>query len=277
MSRIRPAFERLRAERRHGLVTYVTAGDPDLDRSCEILCAIDRAGADVLEVGVPFSDPLADGPVIQRAAERALAGGASLDRILDRLAGIRGRLRAPIVVFTYANPLLRMGIDRFSGRASEAGVDGVLVLDLPIEEAEECRDTLARHDLDMIFLLSPTTTQARIRKAAELGRGFLYGISRLGVTGARDSVSADAQELVTRIRQETRMPVALGFGISRPEHVREVCGFADAAVVGSALVSVIAEASRDPELVARVEEYVRWLRGEAIEPATIASGPRQVS
>lgn len=267
MTRLADVFSRLRAERRTGLVTYVTAGDPDLPRSMDVLRALDAAGADVLEVGVPFSDPLADGPVIQRASERALAAGATLARILDALASARPDLAAPIVVFTYANPLLRMGVDRFRDLASRAGVGGVLVLDLPIEEAGEFRDRMAERDIDTIFLLSPTTTEPRIRKAAELGRGFLYGISRLGVTGARDSVAAGARELVARIRRQTDLPIALGFGISRPEHVREVGAYADAAVVGSALVNVVAEASGGPHLGARVGEYVRWLKGDAAAAA----------
>src|SRR4029453_59462 len=175
--------------------TYTTAGDPDLPRSAEILKALDRAGADVLEVGVPFSDPLADGPVIPRATERALAAGGNLRTALAMIGQVRPQIAAPIVVFSYANPLLRMGVDDFARQASDAGVDGVLALDLPIEEAGPFRETLAAVDIDTIFLLSPTTTEARIRKAAELGSGFLYGISRLGVTGARDVVSADADRV----------------------------------------------------------------------------------
>jgi tryptophan synthase alpha chain len=263
MPRIADTFARLRADRRPGLVTYVTAGDPDLARSGEILKALDRAGADVLEVGVPFSDPLADGPVIQRATERALAAGTNLSGVLDLIGGIRGGLRAPVVVFSYANPMLRMGIPEFARRAAAAGVDGVLALDLPIEEAGEFRDILAGSSLDTILLLSPTTTEERIRKAAAIGSGFLYGISRLGVTGARDRVASGAEGLVRRIRAHTTMPVALGFGISRPEHVAEVSTYADAAVVGSALVAKIAEGGSAGELTGRVEDYVRWLKGAA--------------
>ena len=263
-SRLDATFRRLRDERRAGLITYTTAGDPDLPRSGEILCALDRAGADVIEVGVPFSDPLADGPVIQRATERALAAGGSVRTALALIETIRPRVAAPIVVFSYANPLLRMGIEQFARAAASAGVDGVLALDLPIEEAAGFRETLAASGLDTIFLLSPTTTDQRMRKAAELGRGFLYGISRLGVTGARDRVATGAAELVKRIRAHTSLPIAVGFGISRPEHVAEVTTFADAAVVGSALVALIAEASGSPDLLERVETYVRWLKGAAV-------------
>jgi tryptophan synthase alpha chain len=263
VTRIADTFTRLRAEGRPGLVTYTTAGDPDLPRSADILKALDRAGADVLEVGVPFSDPLADGPVIQRATERALAAGGSLRAALALVEQVRPHVSAPIVMFSYANPLLRMGVDAFATRAAASGVDGVLALDLPIEEAGDFRTTLKAAGLDTIFLLSPTTTDARIRKAAALGSGFLYGISRLGVTGARDRVASGAEALVKRIRQHTSMPIALGFGISRPEHVAEVGAYADAAVVGSALVSMIAESSGSTDLIDRVEAYVRWLKSAA--------------
>jgi len=268
MSRLAETFVGLRRDGRTGLITYTTAGDPDLARSAEILKALDRAGADVLEVGVPFSDPLADGPVIQRATERALAAGATLRGVLDVVKSVRNDVTAPIVIFSYANPLLRMGLTDFADRASEAGVDGVLALDLPIEEADEFRRALAAKGLDTIFLLSPTTTDARIKKAAELGRGFLYGISRLGVTGARDRVASGAEAMVKRIRQHTTMPIALGFGISRPEHVAEVGLYADAAVVGSALVSLIAEASGSPQLLEQVECYIRDLKSACVASRT---------
>src|SRR3954464_4652807 len=260
MSRLADTFAALRREGRPGLVTYTTAGDPDLPRSGEILRALARAGADVLEVGVPFSDPLADGPVIQRATERALAAGGSLRASLNLIETVRRDTRTPIVIFTYANPIVRMGLDAFAARAAAAGVDGVLGLDLPVEESDEFRNAVSQVGIDTIFLLSPTTTDARIRKAAELGRGFLYGISRLGVTGARDRVASGAEEMVRRIRAITDLPLALGFGISRPEHVAEVGAYADAAVVGSALVALIAEASGSTELIRRVEDYVRSLR-----------------
>jgi len=259
-SRLTATFAALRAARRPGLVTYTTAADPDIARSAAILRALERAGADVLEVGVPFSDPLADGPVIQRATERALAAGGNLRVTLDIIKKVRSDVKAPIVVFSYANPLFRMGIAEFAARASASGVDGVLALDLPIEEAGAFQSTMDAAGLDTIFLLSPTTTDERIRKAAALGRGFLYGISRLGVTGARDQVAAGAEAMVRRIRAFTPMPIALGFGISRPEHVAEVGGYADAAVVGSALVSLIAKESGSNELVERVAAYVQSLR-----------------
>lgn len=264
MSRLADTFAALKREGRPGLVTYTTAGDPDLTRSGEILEALARSGADVLEVGVPFSDPLADGPVIQRATERALAAGGSMRATLMLIESVRRRIDTPIVVFSYANPIVRMGLETFAARAKAAGVDGVLALDLPIEEADEFRDALSQVGIDTIFLLSPTTTDARIGKAAELGRGFLYGISRLGVTGARDTVASGAEAMVARIRATTSLPLALGFGISTPEHVAEVGAYADAAVVGSALVALIAETTGSPQQIARIEDYVRSLRAACV-------------
>ena len=260
MSRIEDRFTQLRKDGRTGLVTYVTAGDPDLRRSADIIRRLDQAGADVLEIGVPFSDPLADGPVIQRATERALAAGVTLSQVLGMLKTLRHAISAPVVIFSYANPILRMGLDQFVSEAKAAGVDGVLTLDMPPEEGELFRSTFAAAGIDTIFLLSPTTTVERIRRAAALGSGFLYGISRLGVTGVRDSIDASAQELASRVKAETRMPLALGFGISRPEHVRSIGRCADAAVVGSALVNVIAEHGQSPALMDEVERYIRWLR-----------------
>lgn len=260
MSRIDERFAALAAQKRTGLVTYVTAGDPDLPRSAEILKRLDRAGADVLEVGVPFSDPLADGPVIQRATERALAAGATLPKVLDMLKSVRKEISAPIVIFSYANPILRMGLDRFVEAAGAAGVDGVLTLDMPPEEGEAFRAAFSLAGIDTIFLLSPTTTVERIKRAAELGSGFLYGISRLGVTGVRETIDDSARELAERVKGVTQMPLALGFGLSKPEHIKAIGHYAEAAVVGSALVKVIAEYGQSPKLLDEVEGYVRWLR-----------------
>jgi tryptophan synthase alpha chain len=262
MSRLSSAFDRLRQSGRPGLVTYITAGDPDLERSGELLVALEHAGASVIEIGVPCSDPVADGPVIQRAAERALAAGTTLGGVIDLISRIRPRLGVPLVLFSYANPIVRLGLGRFAEVAAKAGVDGVLVLDLPIEEAGDVRTALAGAGIDPIFLISPTTSAERIKKAAALGSGFLYAISRLGVTGARAALPPGARDLVSRIRAESQLPVALGFGIARPEQVREACRFADAAVVGSSLVSVIAEAGDGPELEDRVRQHVRWLLGD---------------
>jgi len=263
--RITDTFQRLKTAGRTGLITYVTGGDPDLARSIEILRALDRAGSDVIEVGVPFSDPLADGPVIQRASERALAAGVTLTGVLDLVNEVRADLQAPIVLFTYANPVFSMGAEQFAARAAAVGVDGVLVLDLPIEEAGPFRQTIVDAGMDPIFLLSPTTTDDRLKQTADLGRGFLYGISRLGVTGARDEVASGASVLAARIRAVSALPVAVGFGLSRPEHVREIGACADAAVVGSALVNVIAQEAESGDLIPAVERYVAWLRRD-IDP-----------
>jgi len=262
MSRLDVIFDAIRASPDPGLVTFITAGDPDLDRSAEILRALNSAGSDVLEIGVPFSDPLADGPVIQRASERALQSGTTLSRTISMVEQVRPKVEAGIVLFTYANPVVRMGQRVFLERAANAGVDGVLILDLPIEEAEEFHTTAKYFGVDPIFLLSPTTSDDRIKRAADLGQGFLYGISRLGVTGAQDTLSDGAETLVARIRRLTNMPIALGFGISRPEHVSAIGQWADAAVVGSGLVDVIARASSEG-LLADVERYVKWLRGKS--------------
>jgi tryptophan synthase alpha chain len=262
MPRLQDTFRRLQQEGRGGLIAYVTAGDPDAARSARILDAVARGGADVIEVGVPFSDPLADGPVIQRATERALAAGMTLRGCLDLVRAFRARHQTPVVLFTYANPVVRMDSEAFAAAAREAGVDGVLVLDYPVEEAEPLRAPLVAAGLDPVFLISPTTTDERIRRSGELGRGFIYVISRLGVTGARDALAADVEPLIARVRANTSLPVAVGFGISHPAHVAAACRHADAAVVGSALVQEIAGHAGSPDLAARVEAYVQWLKSE---------------
>lgn len=262
MSRLAACFDDLRRRRAGGLVAYITAGDPDLAQSADILRALEAGGADVIEVGVPFSDPMADGPAIQRASERALAAGVTLAGTLDLIAAVRSDLSAPVVLFTYVNPVMRMGLPTFAARAAHAGVDGVLLLDLPIEESGDARGVLNAHGLDHVLLVSPTTTPARLAEAAARGQGFLYAISRLGVTGARADVSASASALVARVRALTDLPVAVGFGISHPDHVRAVCRCADAAVVGSAIVAAIAEAAAAGRpAAADVERVVRWLKG----------------
>lgn len=261
MGRLADSFARLRETGRGGLVAYVTAGDPDAAASEEILVALAEGGADVIEVGVPFSDPLADGPVIQRASERALAAGMTLRGALALVAAVRRRIETPIVLFTYANPVVRMDPAVFAAAARDAGVDGVLILDYPVEEAEPLRVHMVAAGLDPIFLISPTTSDERIARSSELGAGFLYVISRLGVTGARDDMAVDAGSLVERIRRHATLPVALGFGISRPNHVAAACRHADAAVVGSAIVRVIADSGPDAAPGA-VRDYVRWLKSE---------------
>lgn len=260
--RIADRFAALRASKRGGFVAYVTGGDPNPARSAEIVVALDRGGADVVELGVPFSDPLADGPTIQRGMERALAAGTTLASIIELVASVRDRVAAPIVLFSYANPILAYGRDRFVADAAAAGVDGLLALDLPPEAMGDLHPALLESGIDPIFLISPTSSAARIEQAARLGRGFLYGISRLGVTGMQTTVSGSAAELAARVRAVTDMPLALGFGVSTPAHVAEFQRHADAAVVGSALVDMIGRHALDPNLPDRVEAMVRRLRGE---------------
>jgi tryptophan synthase alpha chain len=254
MGRISDRFARQRAEGRPAFVAFLTAGDPSLDRTVEAAVALDQAGADVLELGVPFSDPLADGPVIQRSSERALARGVTLSAVLDAVRRIRERSELPLLLFSYYNPLLQYGVGRLARDAKAAGVDGALVTDLPPEEAEEWIAAARAADLDTVFLASPTSPPERLRRVAEASRGFVYAISRTGVTGERQALSGDAGPLVERLRGLTDVPVALGFGLSTPEQVREAAGIADGVVVGSALVRFLEE-HPEGDLGARV----RWL------------------
>ena len=258
-TRIAARFSDLRAKNAKGLVVYITAGDPDLDATGALLLALDRAGVDVIELGVPFSDPLADGPVIQRASERALRSGATLRKILERFPTWRQTVRAPIILFSYFNPILQCGLETFAARAAEAGVDGALVVDLTVEEAEEYVRVMRAQNLDTIFLASPTSTDARLERAAHLSTGFLYLISRTGVTGERTALAAGGSLLTERARRVTSLPLAMGFGISTAAQVREVQSHADAAVVGSAVVHAIEERfSR--EGAAAIEKFVRSLK-----------------
>ncbi len=246
---------------RPGLVAYVTAGDPDLATTREIVLAAIDNGADVIELGVPFSDPLADGPVIQRASERAVGRGVTLHDVLGLTREIRAaRSGAGLVLFSYLNPVVRMGMERFCADAAEAGADGVLLTDMIVEEAEEYRALMARNDLAPVFLAAPTSPDARLKAIAEASRGFVYAVSRVGITGVRETVASDAESLVGRIRRYTELPVAVGFGISTAEHVREVGRFADAAVVGSALVAAIERAGAEGAPRA-VGELIAELRG----------------
>jgi tryptophan synthase alpha chain len=254
MGRIGTRFEKRRAEGRPAFVAFLTAGDPSLDRTRGAAVELDRAGADVLELGVPFSDPLADGPVIQRASERALARGVTLPKVLELVRRIRERSELPLLLFTYYNPLLQHGLERLAREAKAAGVDGVLVTDLPPEEAGEWVAAARAVDLDTVFLAAPTSPPERLRRVAEASRGFLYAISRTGVTGERQALSDDARPLVERLRALTTVPVALGFGLSTPGQVQEAAAVADGVVVGSALVRFLEE-HPEGDLGARV----RWL------------------
>ena len=260
-------MNRLHFERRPCLVAYITCGDPDLTTTRAIVLAAIRAGADIIELGIPFSDPVADGPVIQRASERALRSGTSLQDVL-RLAGeIRQESEAGLIVFTYLNPVLRFGLERFCEQAAKTGVDGALLIDLTIEEADDYRRLMAMHNLSPIFLAAPTSTDQRLRKIAQASKGFVYAVSRTGVTGTQKQLAADARDLVRRIRKFTKLPVAVGFGISGPEQFAEVGVFADAAVVGSAIVQTVEQnPGREAQAVA---DFVASLkRGSAQRAAS---------
>ncbi|MCA1628925.1 MAG: tryptophan synthase subunit alpha [Acidobacteria bacterium] len=255
MSRIAETFARLRAEGRCGFVPFVTAGDPNLSTTRELVARLARAGADVVELGVPFSDPMADGVVIQRASERALRNNVSVADVLALVRDARRETDVPVVLFSYFNPLLQFGLERLCEEAKRAGVDGVLVTDLAPEEAEEFSASLKRSGLDMIFLVAPTSTDARLSMIAARASGFIYAVSRAGVTGAQGAISDEAEKLVKRVRAVSDLPVAVGFGISTREQVAEVWRYADAAVVGSALVAEIEQRLGAPDLVERVASF----------------------
>ncbi len=259
-SRIEAKFRDLRDRGRKGLVLYLTAGDPSLEATGDLLAALERGGADIIELGVPFSDPLADGPVIQRASERAVRGGATLARILRALPRWRESVQAPIVLFSYYNPILQYGLERFAREASSAGADGVLAVDLTPEEAESYVAAARAEGLDTVFLAAPTSTDERLALISRVSTGFLYLISRTGVTGEREEISATLQPLVERAQRLSPLPLAAGFGISNPAQVRQVQALAEAAVVGSAVVRAIEE--RYPAGgAAAIENWVRWLKG----------------
>lgn len=256
------SIPRLRFPRRPGLVVYVTCGDPDLETTYQIILAAISAGADVIELGVPFSDPVADGPVIQRASERALKNGVSLHDVLGLASRIRQKSDAGLVVFSYWNPVLRMGLEGFCAEAAQAGVDGTLITDLTVEEAADYRSAMARHGLATIFLAAPTSTETRLKTIAHASGGFIYAVSRTGVTGTQQKLAEDAEGLVRRIRKYTKLPVAVGFGVSTPEQFAQVGKFADAAVVGSAIVQAIERnPGRAPQAVAELIGSLR--RGTA--------------
>lgn len=259
MGRIKQAFSELKRDGKKGFIPFITAGDPDLKTTEDLLVELANAGATVIELGVPFSDPMADGPVIQRASERALKHGFGLKEILETTASVRTKIDTPMVLFSYYNPLLQYGIERLARDAAKAGIDGILVTDLPPEESEQFAATLKSNHLDLIFLVAPTSTDARLEMIARHASGFVYAVSRAGVTGARDNLSQEAELLVTRVRRFFSLPVAVGFGISSAEQVAETCGYADAAVVGSAIVARIEKLSADTNLVQEVGRFVRSL------------------
>jgi tryptophan synthase alpha chain len=259
-TRIARRFAALREKGEMGLVAFLTAGDPSLAASESLALALAGAGADVIELGVPFSDPLADGPVIQRSSERALRAGTTLAGVLDLAAALRRKSDVALVLFSYYNPVLQMGIERFAERASASGVDGVLITDLTPEESGEYRRVIRAHGLDTIFLAAPTSPDERLKRIAEVSSGFLYVISRTGVTGTKESLPEDLPALVRRVRSATSLPIAVGFGISLPGQVSILGGLADAAVVGSALVKEVEQAASPEAAVAAVAERARILK-----------------
>jgi tryptophan synthase alpha chain len=261
MTRITEKFEQLKRENRKAFIPYITLGDPDLQTTGELVLALERGGADIIELGVPFSDPLADGPVIQRASERSLAGGFTLRGALPSIQSWRARTDVPFLLFSYFNPLFAYGFERLVQDAHESGVDGFLITDLSVEEAEEPSRLLRQAGLDLIFLTATTSTEERIQKIARYASGFIYAVSRTGVTGEQTALSASVTPLLTRIRAHTTLPVAVGFGISNPDQIRQIHDLAEGAVVGSALVRFIEEHRDCEDLPAKVERYVRWLLG----------------
>lgn len=271
MSRIAETFADLKRDGRRGFIPFITAGDPDLETTKNLIVEMAQAGATLIELGVPFTDPMADGPVIQRASERALRHDFGIAEILQIVSEARKQTEVPIILFSYFNPLLQFGMkkadetsalpafEKLAGAAKTAGVDGILVTDLVPEEAGEFASVLRAHDLDMIFLVAPTSTDERLQMVAKRASGFIYAVSRAGVTGARDEVSAEAEKLVGRVRRFSELPVAVGFGISTPDQVADVRRYADAVVVGSAIVAQIERVESAGNVVSTVGRFVREL------------------
>lgn len=258
-SRIKSAFERLKNENRKGFIPFITAGDPDLKTSAEIVLMLAENGADVIELGVPFSDPMADGVTIQKSAERALKNNFGIAEILDSVRAIREKTNVPIILFGYFNPLLQYGLEKLCVDARKAGVDGFLVTDLVPEEADEFSGLLRQNGLDMIFLIAPTSSDERLKMVAGKAGGFIYAVSRTGVTGTREEVSTSAEILVNRMRKFSDLPVAVGFGISKPAQISETWKYADAAVVGSAIVAEIERHHDSKDIVSKIKEFTKNL------------------
>lgn len=261
MSRIAGMFANLKRDGRKGLFAYLTAGDPAPERTPALVEALVRGGADLIELGVPFSDPIADGPVIQAGGERALKAGTTLARVLAIAAEIRRRSEVPLLLFTYLNPVMRYGLEKLAKDAAAAGIDGCLLTDASVEEAHDYVGAMQGHGLDTVFLAAPTSTERRLRLVAEYSRGFVYLVSRTGVTGERDSISNQVAPLIEAARKVTDLPLAVGFGISKPEHVAELGRQVEAVVVGSAIVRLIGQYGADPSLEQRLEGYIRELKG----------------
>jgi tryptophan synthase alpha chain len=264
MSRINETFEKLKKKGERALITYITAGDPDLQTTESLLYCLASQGADIIELGVPFSDPMADGITIQRAFERALKNPFSLKAILQLVQKVRIRIEIPIVLFGYYNPFYQYGLKKLCTDARQAGVDGLLVVDLPPEEAMNLKQEAQAQQLDLIFLLAPTSTDERIKRVAQLASGFIYYVSVTGVTGARESLAGMIDKNVERIKNATRLPVGVGFGISKPEHIRSMLPFADAVIVGSAIIKIIEAHLDEPGLNESISAFIKSLKQATI-------------
>jgi len=260
MTRIGRLFDCLKRDGRKGLIAYLTAGDPAPDRTADLVEALVRGGADLIELGVPFSDPIADGPVIQRAGERALKAGTTLGSVLDIAAEIRRRSEVPLLLFTYLNPVLRYGLERLAADAARQGIDGCLLTDASVDEAQDYAAAMHRHGLDTVFLAAPTSTPRRLELVARYSTGFIYLVSRTGVTGERERLSDSVAPMVRAVRAVTDLPLAVGFGISRPEHVAELARQVEAVVVGSAFVRLIERHAGNSSLEIQLERFTRELK-----------------
>jgi len=261
MTRIGRMFEQLQRDGRKGMVAYLTAGDPSPARTPALVDALVRGGADLIELGVPFSDPIADGPVIQLAGERALKAGTTLKGVLEIAARIRERSEVPLLLFTYLNPVMRYGVERLAADAAQCGIDGCLLIDASVEEAHDYVAAMQKHGLDTVFLAAPTSTPRRLELMAKYSSGFVYLVSRTGVTGERESLSNQVGPLIEAVRKVTKLPIAVGFGISRPEHVQELGSQVEAVVVGSAIVRTIERNLDNPALEQELEGLIRRLKG----------------
>ncbi len=259
-TRIERAFARLEAERRRGLIAYITAGDPSPARTVELILGLERGGADIIELGMPFSDPIADGPVIQRASDRSLKAGTTVETVLRSIRDLRRRSEIPLLVFSYLNPVLRYGFDRFAEDTAAAGADGALLTDLNIEEAEPYVSAMRKRNLNCVFLASQTTGDERLAEIANRSSGFVYLVSTAGVTGVRETLSRNALPLIRQARRQTSLPLAIGFGLSKREHMQAVAPYADAAVVGSAFMRVIERHGRAADLADRLASLARDLK-----------------
>lgn len=259
--RLSRRFAARKQEGRPAMVAYLTAGDPAVGKSVDLALALERGGADILELGVPFSDPIADGPVIQRASDRALRAGTTVALVLEIASEIRARSDMPMILFSYMNPLMRYGFEKLSSDAAGIGIDGCLLTDVSVEEAIKPVATMRRHGLDTVFLAAPTSTERRLKLVAEYSSGFVYVVSRTGVTGERDNVESNVGPLVSKLRALTSLPLAVGFGVSRPEHVAAIGEYADGVIVGSAIMRIVEEHGSDAGLPSRLEAFMRQLTG----------------